>query len=77
MHDPSFKRMATVIDRATFSVATLYFLVRSLLNFSIFLFFCVKVGVFGYVSYHNVEVKGDVLANFDLSTPSQASRLGN
>ena len=37
----------------------------------------VKVGLFGYITYCKVEIKGDILANFSLDFISQLTRLGN
>ena len=36
-----------------------------------------KVGLFGYITYCKVEIKGDILANFSLDFISQLTRLGN
>ena len=82
LHDPGIRNMSVVTDRAVFMVLSVYFTVsiralpaRYSLTSSIGFAF-MKVGLFGYITYCNEDVKGDVLANFSLDLISQLTRLG-
>ena len=83
LHDPGVRRMSGIAEKAVWLIFTIYIVVsESQRAFSCWNWLAItcclnsQVGLFGYITYCNVEVKGDILANFSLSLIAQLTRLG-